>query len=73
MEFYNKIMIYFWLTLSIVSGIVITYMCIQDGLERWMYYYVVPVLSLLMYFFRKWMVNRMNKHLKFLEEQNKKK
>ena len=72
MAVYNKIMLYFWLSVAIISGITITYMVFTEGFQRWGYYYVVPVVSLMMYFVRKWMIKRMNKHLKFLEEQAKK-
>jgi hypothetical protein len=72
MEYYNKIMLYFWLSLAIVAGITVTYMGFAEGFDRWLPYYVVPGLALLMYFFRKIMMKRMQKHLKFLEEKNKK-
>ena len=72
MEVYNKIMLYFWLSVAIISGITITYMGFTEGFDRWSYYYVVPAVSLMMYLVRKWMIKRMNKHLKFLAEQQKK-
>lgn len=72
MEFYNKIMLYFWMSLAIVSTIAVSYMCIQEGTETWLYYFAVPIAAFLMYFLRKMMIKRMHKHLKFLEEQQKK-
>lgn len=71
MEVYNKIMLYFWLSLAIVSGIAVTYMCIQEGTDKWLFYYAAPIAALLMYFLRKIMIKRMHKHMKFLEEQQK--
>jgi hypothetical protein len=71
MEFYNKVMLYFWLSLAIVSAVAVTFMCIQEGLEKWFFYYTAPVAALLMYFLRKIMIKRMHKHMKFLEEQKK--
>jgi cell division protein FtsW (lipid II flippase) len=71
MEFYNKIMLWFWLSMAIVSGIAVTFMCFTEGFDRWVFYYVVPVLAFLMYVLRKFMIKRMQKHLKYLEEKNK--
>lgn len=72
MELYNKIMLYFWLLLSIVSTAVISYMGFTSGFDRWAAYYVVPLVAILMYLFKKWMVKRMKKHMEFLNEKNKK-
>lgn len=71
MEFYNKVMLYFWLGTAIVSSLIFTYMGITEGFDRWLAYYVISIIALLMYFARRWMIKRMNKHLKFLEEQRK--
>ncbi|TNE54376.1 MAG: hypothetical protein EP338_07780 [Bacteroidetes bacterium] len=71
MEYYNKIMLYFWLSVAVISGITITYLCFTEGFDRWSYYYVVPVVSLMMYLVRRWMMKRMKKHLEFLENQRK--
>lgn len=70
MDLYNKVMLYFWLMLAIVSTAITTYMGFTEGFDRWVYYYVVPVVSILMYFFKKWMVNRMKKHMQYLNEKN---
>ena len=69
---YNKLMLRFWLVISILIPIVVTYLCITEGFKNWGSYYVLAVLSFMMYIVRKWMMNRMEKHLKFLEEQKKK-
>lgn len=71
MEVYNKIMLYFWLSVAIISGVTITYMSFVEGFDHWYQYYIVPVVSLLMYIVRRWMIKRMQKHLKFLEEKGK--
>ncbi len=65
-------MLYFWLGLSIVSAISITYFGFTEGFDRWIYYYVVPVIALLMFFFKRYMVRRMEKHFEYLEEQKRK-
>ncbi|MGV3632315.1 MAG: hypothetical protein ACO1O6_13990 [Bacteroidota bacterium] len=71
MELYNKIMTFFWLLLSVGSAIVITYFGFTEGFNRWTYYYAVPVVALVMYFFKKWMVKRMHRHMEYLNEKNK--
>jgi uncharacterized membrane protein YcaP (DUF421 family) len=71
MNFYNKIMLKFWLIVAIVIPIVVTYLCITDSFKLWGSYYVFSIIALFMYFTRRWMMKRMEKHLKFLEEQKK--
>lgn len=71
MNFYNKIMLYFWLAAAILIFIVITYLSITEGFKKWSFYYVFAFLAFLAFITRKWMMKRMEKHLQFLEEQNK--
>jgi SNF family Na+-dependent transporter len=71
MEFYNKIMLYFWLSMFVLITGVVTFMGVQYGFERWYFYYVFALLALLMFVVRRWMMRRMKKHLEFLEEQKK--
>jgi TRAP-type C4-dicarboxylate transport system permease small subunit len=73
MNVYNKIMQYFWLALSIVSTVGITYFGFTERFDRWIYYYALPVIALLMFFFKRFMIKRMENHMKFLEEQQKNK
>ena len=72
MQMYNKIMLYFWLAISIFLFIAITYLGLTEGFKIWGYYYVTPALAFLMYLLRKWMMKRQEKHLAFLEEQKSK-
>lgn len=72
MQLYNKIMLYFWLYMSIAIFIFISYMSYTDGIKKWGYYYVFVVTSLAMFFFKKWMMRRMEKHLQYLEDQKRK-
>jgi len=46
-------------------------MSYTDGIKKWWPYYVFVLTSLGMFFFKKWMMKRMEKHLKYLEEKNK--
>lgn len=71
MNFYNKIMLYFWLMAAILIFIVITYLSITEGFKKWAFYYVFAFLAFLAFFTRRWMMKRMEKHLQFLEEQKK--
>lgn len=71
MDFYNKLMSYFWVLLAIVSTVIVTYLGFTEGFERWAYMYAVPIVATLMFFFKRWMIKRMKKHMEFLEEKNK--
>lgn len=71
MEMYNKIMLYFWLLLSIVATIVVTVMGFREGFDRWSYYYVIPLIALMMFFGKRWMMKRFKKHMEYLNEKNK--
>ncbi len=69
MRLYNKIMLYFWLFASVVIFLVTTYMSITDGFKKWGFYYTFVAISLAMFFFKKWMTGRFDKHLAFLAEK----
>lgn len=47
-------------------------MSFSEGLKKWGFYYIFVAIALMMFFFKKWMMNRMEKHLQFLEEQKNK-
>ncbi len=66
-------MLKFWLIVSIVLPIVITYFVITDGFKKWGGYYVLAIFTFLMYIVRRFMMKRMEKHLAFLEEEKNKK
>jgi membrane protein insertase Oxa1/YidC/SpoIIIJ len=69
MQFYNKIMLYFWLLLAIAIFFFISYMSYTDGLKKWGYNYIFVVVAVVMYLFRRWMMKRMAKHMAYLAEQ----
>jgi len=71
MKTYNKIMIYFWLATAIILFVTITYLGFTEGFDKWAYYYVFALLTVVMYFMRKWMMKREEKHIQFLENQKK--
>jgi hypothetical protein len=71
MNKYNQLMLKFWLVVSIILPLVITYFVITDGFKKWGQYYVLAIFTFLMYIVRRWMMKRMQKHLEFLEDQSK--
>ncbi len=71
MNKYNQLMLKFWLVVSIILPLVITYFVITDGLKKWGQYYVLAIFTFLMYIVRRWMMKRMQKHLEFLDDQSK--
>jgi bacteriorhodopsin len=73
MHTYNRIMLYFWLIAAISILVFITYMSFTDGIKKWGYYYIFSLIALVMFFLRRIMMRRMDKHLAFLEEQKNKK
>ncbi|MCH2231690.1 MAG: hypothetical protein MK105_15255 [Crocinitomicaceae bacterium] len=72
MKTYNKLMLYFWLLMAAFLFIVVTYMAITEGFRKWAFYYVFAGIALLMFIVRRWMIKRMNKHLKHLEDEKQK-
>ena len=73
MQTYNKIMLYFWLIAAAFIFVFISYMSYTDGIKKWGFYYVFVLTSVGMFFIKKWMMKRMEKELRFLEEKNKSK
>jgi Ca2+/H+ antiporter len=71
MNKYNQLMLKFWLVVSIILPLVITYFVITDGFKKWGQYYVLAIFTFLMYIVRRWMMKRMQKHLEFLKDQSK--
>jgi hypothetical protein len=69
MQLYNKIMLYFWLATGIVSLVIVSFNCLTIGFDKWGFYFSMPIVAFLMYFFKRWMMKRMEKHIKFLESQ----
>jgi hypothetical protein len=69
MQLYNKIMLYFWLVVGVVSLIIVSFNSITIGIEKWGMYFSMPIIAFLMFFFKRWMMKRMEKHMKFLESQ----
>lgn len=71
MKGYNKIMQMFWLAVGIVTIIAVTYLGITEGFERWISYYIFGVFALILFFIRRFMMKRMEKHEEYLKDKNK--
>lgn len=71
MNTYNKIMQKFWLAISVIVFVTVTYMCFKEGFDKWALYYIFCLLTLGLFFIRRLMMKHMEKHQKFLEEQQK--
>ncbi len=69
MQLYNKIMLCFWLIAANAILFFVSIMCIVEGTRKWWVYYIFSAMAFMMYFFKKWMVKRMKKHLQYMEEQ----
>jgi hypothetical protein len=70
MDTYNKLMLKFWLIVSIILPLVITYFVLTDGFDKWGAYYILAIFTFVMYLVRRFMMKRMQKHLDFLKNQN---
>lgn len=69
MNVYNKIMRLFWLVLAIAMTILISYLSLTQGFYKWGYYYVFVIVAFGMFFFKSYMMKRMERHLEYLEQQ----
>lgn len=69
MRRYNKIMLYFWLVISILIFVVVTFMALSEGFKKWSFHYIFAGLAFLAFISRRWMMRRMERHLEFMEQQ----
>jgi hypothetical protein len=71
MSKYNKFMEWFWLGVSILIVIVVTFFGFTEGFDRWVFYYFLAALSMSTFLMRRWMRKRMEKHVEWMEQQKK--
>ena len=69
MKTYNKVMLYFWLFVSALLFIVVTYMGFSEGFKKWSFYYLFAFLALFAFISRRWMMKRMEKHTEYMKQQ----
>lgn len=63
----------FWLIVGILVIIAVTYKGFTEGFDRWAFYYIFALLALFVFFIRRYMMKRMIKHQKYMDEQQKRK
>lgn len=57
----NKFLEKFWWAMAIISFIAVTYFCFSEGWSNWAFYYIVPILAVLMALLRRFMSNKLEK------------
>lgn len=57
----NKKLEIFWWAIAIISFVAICIFSIQDGINKWAFYFVIPVLAALMALLRRFMKNKLEK------------
>lgn len=62
MQTYNKIMLYFWLVVTVLVLVVVTFMGFKDGFEVWGYYYFLAFISAMAFLSRRWMMRRLERN-----------
>lgn len=66
-------MSYFWLALATVSFVVVTYLGITEGFDKYASNYIFTAVALATYFVKKWMMKRMGSHTQWMNENSEKK
>lgn len=69
MNTYNKIMQFFWLAMTTLIFVLVTWKVIEEGAERWAFNYIFGFLALGFFFIRRYMMKRMEKHQEFLRNK----
>ena len=69
MKTYNLIMGYFWIAVAVVTFLVVSYNGVTQGFSKWAGYYIFSLIAVGMYFMKKWMMKRFERHEAFLKEQ----
>jgi hypothetical protein len=60
---------FFWLFASATIFLIVSYMSLKEGFNKWAYYYIFVLTSLGVYFLKTWMMKRMDRHNEFLKEK----
>jgi hypothetical protein len=71
MQIIHKALIYIWLIATILIILMVSYKCYTEGYKKWYFYYGFAIVTFLMYLLRKYMYNRMLKHMEYLEDLKK--
>jgi hypothetical protein len=70
MEQFNKIMEYFWLSLTVVSLLICFYFFATQGFKETYSYLVFPFMTVIMFAFRRSFRKRMERNMKESGDQN---
>lgn len=65
-------MLYFWLFVSVMLFIVVSYMSFTEGFKKWSFYYVFVFLAFFAFITRRWMMKRMARVEQEIAEKQKK-
>ena len=57
----NKVLEIFWWSMAAVTLILVIIMCVLQGWDKWMWYFIIPFLAALMALVRRFMSNRLAK------------
>lgn len=57
----NKILEQFWWAMAIVSFVAVTYFCFTEGWNKWAFYFIIPIIAVLMALVRRFMKNKLEK------------
>ena len=60
----NRILELFWWAMAIVSLVAILIFCFQDGFNRWSFYFLIPVIAVIMALVRRFMRIKLEKSSK---------
>lgn len=58
-----------WLFIAIALTLLISYLSFTEGFNKWAFYYVFVIVAFGMFFFKSYMMKRMERHLEYLEQQ----
>lgn len=62
-------MLYFWLFVAVLLFLVVSYMCITEGFKKWAFYYVFALIAFFAFISRRFMMRRMEKMQREMEEK----
>ncbi len=53
----------------VIVGTTYMVLTVDNGFKRYGYSYIFGVIAILMFFFKRWMMKRVEKHMEFLAQQ----
>lgn len=68
----NRYLEVFWWAITILILIIVTFLGITDGFDKWLYYYIMVILSVAMALMRRFMRKRLEKSMQVKNKKGKK-